>query len=340
MDSLLEIRNLKVSFFPAAGQVHAVRGVSLHVGRGESVGVVGESGSGKSVTFLSVLRLLASTGRITGGEILFDGKDLVRLSPGELKAVRGKSVSMIFQDPMSSLNPLIQAGKQVEEMITAHERGLSRAERRRRVLDLLHQVHIPEPEKRLRHYPHEFSGGMRQRVMIAMALACRPKLLIADEPTTALDVTIQDQIIRLLKQLQSDLDMSILFITHDLGVIAHLCTKVIVMYGGLVMEEAGIDDLFERPMHPYTRSLLASIPGLDRDRSLRLHPIAGSPPDMSHPPPGCPFAPRCPYAMRVCHLQQAPVIRLKGSRLSSCWLLAPGAPGEDNPLAGTEALDG
>ncbi len=332
MDELLRVHGLKVSFFTGAGEVQAVRGVSLSVGRGESVGVVGESGSGKSVTFLSVLRLLAPSGRITGGEILFEGGDLARLSRRQLRQVRGKSISMVFQDPMSSLNPLIQVGKQVEEMIAAHEQGLTSAQRRQKVLDLFRMVRIPEAEKRMNSYPHEFSGGMRQRVMIAMALACRPSLLIADEPTTALDVTIQDQIIKLLRQLQADMGMSILFITHDLGVIAELCTRVIVMYGGLVMEEAQIDEIFERPMHPYTQGLLESVPGVDRAKGSRLKPIAGSPPDMTRPPKGCPFAPRCPYAMRVCHGQPSPDRQLSGGRRSSCWLLAPDAPLEDNPF--------
>ena len=334
MAQLLEIRNLKTSFYTSGGEVQAVRGVSLSVGRGESVGVVGESGSGKSVTFLSVLRLMASNGKIKEGEILFEGEDLARMSSKALRAIRGGSISMIFQDPMSSLNPLITVGNQVSEMIWAHDRTMSASERAKKVMELFSLVRIPEAEKRFKSYPHEFSGGMRQRVMIAMALACRPSILIADEPTTALDVTIQDQILKLMRQVQAEMGMGIIFITHDLGVIAELCSRVVAMYGGLIMEEAPIDDLFERPMHPYTQGLLESIPGIARDKSSRLKPIGGSAPDMVKPPPGCPFAPRCPYARRICHDQVPPYTHFGEHRRSMCWLLVPGAPQEDNPFFG------
>ena len=334
MAQLLEIRNLKTSFYTSGGEVQAVRGVSLSVGRGESVGVVGESGSGKSVTFLSVLRLMASNGKIKEGEILFEGEDLARMSSKALRAIRGGSISMIFQDPMSSLNPLITVGNQVSEMIWAHDRTMSASERTKKVMELFSLVRIPEAEKRFKSYPHEFSGGMRQRVMIAMALACRPSILIADEPTTALDVTIQDQILKLMRQVQAEMGMGIIFITHDLGVIAELCSRVVAMYGGLIMEEAPIDDLFERPMHPYTQGLLESIPGIARDKSSRLKPIGGSAPDMVKPPPGCPFAPRCPYARRICHDQVPPYTHFGEHRRSMCWLLVPGAPQEDNPFFG------
>ena len=325
MPNLLEINQLKTSFFTGGGEVQAVRGVSLSIGRGESVGIVGESGSGKSVTFLSVLRLLASTGRIQGGEILFNGIDLARLSRREMRSIRGNQISMIFQDPMSSLNPLIPVGRQVSEMLWSHERELSAKEREERTLALFRMVRIPEADKRLKSYPHEFSGGMRQRVMIAMALACNPSLLIADEPTTALDVSIQDQILKLMRSLQAEVGMSILFITHDLGVIAELCSRVVVMYGGLIMEEAPIDDLFETPMHPYTQGLLASIPSIEQDKSQRLKPIAGSPPDMIHPPKGCPFAPRCPHARLICKDQLPPYTSIGEGRRSMCWLLTPGS---------------
>jgi oligopeptide transport system ATP-binding protein len=332
MPNLLEINNLKTSFLTGGGEVQAVRGVSFGIGRGESVGIVGESGSGKSVTFLSVLRLLASTGRIQGGEILFEGRDLVKFSRREMRDIRGKQISMIFQDPMSSLNPLIPVGKQVSEMLWSHNRAMSKSEQEKRTLELLRMVKIPEPEKRMKSFPHEFSGGMRQRVMIAMALACRPSLLIADEPTTALDVSIQDQILKLMRKLQAEVGMSILFITHDLGVVAELCSRVIVMYGGLVMEESPIDDLFASPQHPYTKGLLNSIPSITQDKAKRLTPIAGSPPDMIHPPAGCPFAPRCPYAREICIAQLPPYTVISEGRRSMCWLHTPDAPLTDNPF--------
>jgi len=331
-EPILTIRGLHTSFLTGGGVIPAVRGVDLHVDRGECLGIVGESGSGKSVTFLSVLRLLAPSGRIMAGEIRFGGRDLTRMTNRQIREVRGGGISMIFQDPASSLNPLLPIGDQVGEMLWAHDRSLSRRERDARVLELLRMVRIPEPEGRLRSYPHEFSGGMRQRVMIAMALACRPSLLIADEPTTALDVSIQDQILRQLRGLQAELGMSIAFITHDLGVIAELCSRVVVMYGGLVMEEALIDDLFEQPLHPYTIGLLASIPNIRQDKSQRLRPIPGSPPDMSHPPEGCPFAPRCPHAHNVCVTELPPMREFAGSRRCRCWLHAPEAPAEDNPF--------
>ncbi len=332
MANLLEIKDLKTSFLTSSGEVQAVRGVSLSIGKGESVGIVGESGSGKSVTFLSVLRLMASTGKIMQGEILFEGKNLIRMNRRQIRAIRGGRISMIFQDPMSSLNPLIPVGDQVAEMLWAHDRKMPKAKLEQMVLDLFRLVKIPEAEKRLKSFPHEFSGGMRQRVMIAMALACRPSLLIADEPTTALDVTIQDQILKLMRRLQAEIGMSILFITHDLGVVAELCSRVIVMYGGLIMEEAPIDDLFDNPMHPYTQGLLASIPSIDQDKSRRLQPIAGSPPDMIHPPQGCPFAPRCSYARQICMEEMPPYTHMGEHRRSMCWLLMPDAPRQDNPF--------
>ncbi len=294
MDNILEIKNLAISFNTSTGQVQAVRGVSFNVGRGECLGIVGESGSGKSVTSMSILKLLADTGSITEGEINFEGQDLVQMSKHRIRDIRGNKISMVFQDPMTSLNPLIPMGEQVEEMLWSHNRGLSKTELKKKGLDLFQLVRIPEPEKRYKSYPHEFSGGMRQRVMIAMALACHPDLLIADEPTTALDVTIQDQILKLLRSLQDEFGMSIMFITHDLGVVAEICTRVIVMYGGLIMEEAPIDEIFEAPKHPYTIGLLSSIPNIGEGSPHSFNPIPGSPPDMTNPPTGCPFAPRCP----------------------------------------------
>lgn len=332
MESIIEVKNLKTSFMTGNGEVQAVRGVSFQVGKGEILGIVGESGSGKSVTSMSILRLLADTAVIKEGEILFDGNDLTKVSKKEMQKIRGEQISMIFQDPMSSLNPLITVGKQVSEMIREHHKEISKEQAKQQVLELFARVRIPEPEKRYNAYPHEFSGGMRQRVMIAMALANKPKLLIADEPTTALDVTIQDQILKQLRGLQKDSETSIMFITHDLGVVAELCERVIVMYGGLIMEEAPIDDIFENPKHPYTLGLLASIPGLDKDKSQRLNPIPGSPPDMTNPPKGCPFAPRCPYARRICAQQCPEYVAVDEHHRSMCWLLQPDAPDEMNPF--------
>ena len=334
MEHILEVRDLQTSFLTSSGEVKAVRGVSFHVDKGESLGIVGESGSGKSVTSLSIMQLLAGTGRIVGGSVKLNGRELVGLSAKEMAAVRGREAAMIFQDPMTSLNPLMPVGEQVGEMLWSHDKSLTKAQRSERVIELFRLVRIPEPEKRLKSYPHEFSGGMRQRVMIAMALACKPDLLIADEPTTALDVSIQDQILKLMREIQREMGMSIVFITHDLGVVAELCSHVIVMYGGLIMEEAGIFDLFERPAHPYTMGLLASIPDMEQDKSKRLRPIVGSPPDMIRPPKGCPFAPRCPYARRICAEELPPVYSLGEGRSSRCWLLDPEAPAADNPLKG------
>ncbi len=332
METLLQVRDLHTSFLTSNGEVQAVRGVSFDVEKGKTLGIVGESGSGKSVTSLSILKLLGSTGRITGGSILLDGEELTTKSKKGMREVRGGRIAMIFQDPMTSLNPLLPLGDQVGEMIWAHNRSMSKKERQEKVIELFRMVRIPEPEKRLRAYPHEFSGGMRQRVMIAMALACRPELLIADEPTTALDVSIQDQILKLMRSLQQEIGMSIMFITHDLGVVAELADRIAVMYGGLIMEEADIFDIFKNPMHPYTMGLLASIPDMNQDKSKKLQPIPGSPPDMIHPPAGCPFAPRCSYAMRICADEMPEYYQTGENRRSMCWLLDPEAPAEGNPF--------
>lgn len=334
MEHILEVKDLQTSFLTSSGEVKAVRGVSFFVNKGESIGIVGESGSGKSVTSLSVMQLLVGTGKIIGGSVKLNGRELVGLSPKEMRSVRGKEVAMIFQDPMTSLNPLIPVGEQVGEMLWSHDKSLSKAQREERVIDLFRMVRIPEPETRLKSFPHEFSGGMRQRVMIAMALACKPDLLIADEPTTALDVSIQDQILKLMRSIQKEMGMSIMFITHDLGVVAELCSRVLVMYGGLIMEEANIYDVFENPLHPYTIGLIASIPDINQDKSKKLQPIIGSPPDMIHPPEGCPFAPRCPYACRICLHQLPPVFSAGEGHKSRCWLLAEDAPSSGNPLKG------
>ena len=330
-EPILRVEDLQTSFMTSAGEVQAVRGVSFTVHKGEILGIVGESGSGKSVTSMSVLRLLADTARIKSGKVEFEGTDLTKVSDRQMREIRGQKIAMVFQDPMSSLNPLIPVGKQVAEMIRVHHPDIKPDELKKKTLQLFKDVRIPEAEKRLKAYPHEFSGGMRQRVMIAMALANHPDLLIADEPTTALDVTIQHQILKQMRALQQEYGTSIIFITHDLGVVAELCDRVVVMYGGLVMEQADIYDLFENPLHPYTMGLLASVPGLNKDKKERLQSIPGSPPDMTRPPKGCPFASRCAYACNICAQECPPFVEV-GSRSARCWLLQPDAPAEGNPL--------
>lgn len=329
---ILSVENLSTSFFTSNGRVNAVRDVSFTLRQGEVLGIVGESGSGKTVTSLSILQLLGGSGRITGGRIVFDGTDLVSAPKKLLRQTRGNRIAMVFQDPMSSLNPLMPIGKQIGEMIKTHQPKISAAALKQEVLHLLELVRIPEPEKRYQSYPHEFSGGMRQRVMIAIALACKPDILIADEPTTALDVTIQDQILKLMRNLRDEFQTSIIFITHDLGVVAELCTRVIVMYGGKIMEEAAVDDIYEQPAHPYTMGLLASVPNIAQDKSKRLLSIPGSPPDMIRPPAGCPFAPRCSYARNICNAQEPPKVEVAPGHFSSCWLLVPEAPAQNNPF--------
>lgn len=330
MSTLLNVNELHTSFHTQDGEVKAVKGVGFHLEKGETLGIVGESGSGKSVTSLSILKLLPPAGRIEAGEILLDDINLVEADKSMMKDVRGGKVAMIFQDPMSCLNPLIPVGKQVEEMIAIHEKH-SKSELKEMVLELFRKVQIPDPVKRYTSYPHEFSGGMRQRVMIAMALACKPSVLIADEPTTALDVTIQDQILKLLRSLQDEMQMSIIFISHNLGVVAEICSRVMVMYGGMVMEYASIHDIFGNPKHPYTMGLLNSIPSIDQDRSVALESIPGSPPDMTNPPEGCPFHPRCRYAKKICSIKVPPVTAVSEDHGSRCWLLHEDAPKNNNP---------
>jgi len=332
MSRLLSVNNLHTSFFTQDGEIKAVKGVSFHLDKGETLGIVGESGSGKSVTSLSILRLLPPAGRIVGGGINLSDTDIISADRSTLRDIRGAKVAMIFQDPMSSLNPLIPVGRQVEEMIQTHEKH-SKKELRELVLELFEKVQIPDPAKRYDSYPHEFSGGMRQRVMIAMALACKPSLLIADEPTTALDVTIQDQILKLLRSLQDEMQMSIIFISHNLGVVAEICSRVMVMYGGMVMEYANIYDVFNNPKHPYTMGLLKSIPSITQDREAPLQSIPGSPPDMSNPPEGCPFHPRCQYARKICNLKVPPIVDVSEDHGSRCWLLNNNAPGDNNPFS-------
>ena len=321
---LLSVRNLKTSFFTHVGEVKAVRGISFDVNEGEVLGIVGESGSGKSVTSLSIMGLLQYPGRVVDGEILLNGEDILTYSKNQMRRVRGKEIAMIFQDPMTSLNPVYTIGNQIMEMILEHEK-MSRREARARAIERLKLVGIPAAEKRIDSYPHEFSGGMRQRVMIALALSCNPKLLIADEPTTALDVTIQAQILNLIKKLNRQFGMTTMLITHDLGVVATVCDKVAVMYGGLIMEYGTADEIFYHPRHPYTMGLLGSIPHVDGGEKRRLIPIDGTPPDLINPPKGCPFSTRCKYCMNVCTREQPPYFAEDKHR-TMCWMLDADAP--------------
>ena len=321
---LLSVRDLKTSFFTHVGEVKAVRGISFDVNEGEVLGIVGESGSGKSVTSLSIMGLLQYPGRVVDGEILLNGEDILTYSKDQMRKVRGKEIAMIFQDPMTSLNPVYTIGNQVMEMILEHEK-MTKREARARAIEMLKLVGIPAAEKRIDSYPHEFSGGMRQRVMIALALSCNPKLLIADEPTTALDVTIQAQILSLIKSLNKQFGMTTMLITHDLGVVATVCDKVAVMYGGLIMEYGTVDEIFYHPRHPYTMGLLGSIPHVDGGEKRRLIPIDGTPPDLINPPKGCPFSARCKYCMNVCTQEQPPYFAEDKHR-TMCWLLDADAP--------------
>lgn len=321
---LLSVRNLKTSFFTHVGEVKAVRGISFDVNEGEVLGIVGESGSGKSVTSLSIMGLLQYPGRVVDGEILLNGEDILTYSKDQMRKVRGKEIAMIFQDPMTSLNPVYTIGNQVMEMILEHEK-MTKREARARAIEMLKLVGIPAAEKRIDSYPHEFSGGMRQRVMIALALSCNPKLLIADEPTTALDVTIQAQILSLIKSLNKQFGMTTMLITHDLGVVATVCDKVAVMYGGLIMEYGTADEIFYHPRHPYTMGLLGSIPHVDGGEKRRLIPIDGTPPDLINPPKGCPFSTRCKYCMNVCTREQPPYFAEDKHR-TMCWMLDADAP--------------
>lgn len=318
-DLLLSVRQLKTSIFSEDGPVQAVRGIDLSLKRGERLGIVGESGCGKSVSMLSVMRLLSENAKVSAEEIRFDGEELSRRSDREMRKLQGKELSMIFQDPMTSLNPLFSIGEQLTAPIRRHL-GLSGKEAEARALRVLEQVGIPDPAKRMRQYPHELSGGMRQRVMIAIAISCDPKLLIADEPTTALDVTIQAQILELLERMTGERGMAMILITHDLGVIAGMCTRVLVMYGGLVMEEGTVRDIFYRTAHPYTKGLLDSIPNSERKK---LIPIFGTPPDLLNPPEGCPFAARCPHAMKLCRAAKPALTEVSEGHRSACWLLHP-----------------
>ena len=320
-DTILDVGNLHTSFFTPVGEVKAVGGVSFSLKKGSVLGIVGESGSGKSVTMLSILRLLGTSGRVTKGSIDFDGTDLAEVSEKAMADLRGNRISMIFQDPMTSLNPVLSIGYQLKEPLLRHSR-CSSGEALSRSLDMLRKVGIEPAEKRVKQYPHQFSGGQRQRIMIAMALSCRPDLLIADEPTTALDVTVQAQILELMKDLQNQFGTSIILITHDLGVIAGMADRVIVMYGGHVVEEGARRDIFYSSAHPYTKGLLRSVPNPDQLLRQRLIPIEGQPPDLLSPPAGCPYAARCPETMRICMDYEPPMTAVSDGHRSACWLLA------------------
>ncbi len=317
--TLLNVRDLETKFFTQDGVVHAVNGISYHVDEGETVAIVGESGSGKSVGVMSLIRLIASPpGKIVNGSVVFDGQELMDLAEEDLRHIRGNRIAMIFQDPMTSLNPVLTIGRQITESLELHM-SMNRNQSRERAIELLDLVGIPAAASRLDDYPHQFSGGMRQRVMIAMGLSCNPQLLIADEPTTALDVTIQAQIIDLVDRLRKELGMAIIWITHDLGVVAGMAERVIVMYAGFIIEAATVNDLYAQPHHPYTLGLLRSIPRLDEAHKERLVPIDGLPPDLLDEPSHCPFAPRCEFVIEKCWQENPPLETVADDHLSACW---------------------
>jgi oligopeptide/dipeptide ABC transporter ATP-binding protein len=317
-EPLLTVDDLRVQFRTSRGVVHAVNGISFDIAAGETLGIVGESGCGKSVTSLALMGILARNARVAGGSAVFEGRDLLQMPDEELRRIRGKDVAMIFQDPMTSLNPVLTIGRQIREALETHF-GMDRSAADKRVTELLDQVGIPSAKARLKDYPHQFSGGMRQRAMIAMALACEPKLLIADEPTTALDVTIQAQILDVLRRLVQEHDTALILITHDLGVVAGMCERVNVMYGGMFMETGTARDIFARPRHPYTLGLLESVPRLDSRRHEPLKPIEGNPRDMLTAPDACPFAPRCRYEVEESRLEVPPLIEIEPGHFVACF---------------------
>ena len=316
--AMLEVKDLHTSFFTPVGEVKAVNGVSFTLDQGKVLGIVGESGSGKSVTAYSVMQILEKTGKIVSGSIKFNGQELVGAGEKVMKTIRGNKISIIFQDPMTSLNPTYTIGHQLMEAILLHT-NRNKKQAWDRAVEMLRLVNVNEPEKRMKQYPYEFSGGMRQRVMIAMALACEPDILIADEPTTALDVTIQAQILELMQSLQKELGMAIIMITHDLGVVAQMCDEVIVMYAGSICEQGTADEIFYNPKHEYTKGLMRSIPTVDSDGS-RLHPISGTPIDLLNMPKGCPFAPRCDAAMKICMRQRCERMQINADHQAACWM--------------------
>ena len=316
--ALLEVNDLHTSFFTPAGEVKAVNGVSFYLDSGKVLGIVGESGSGKSVTAYSIMQILEKTGKIVSGSVKFDGQELVGIGEKGMKKIRGNKISIIFQDPMTSLNPTYTIGHQLMEAIRLHT-NRSKKEAWDRAVEMLKLVNVNEPEKRMKQYPFEFSGGMRQRVMIAMALACEPDILIADEPTTALDVTIQAQILELMQKLQKELGMAIIMITHDLGVVAQMCDEVIVMYAGSICEQGTADEIFYNPKHEYTKGLMRSIPTVDNDGE-KLEPIAGTPIDLLNMPQGCPFAPRCDAAMKICLRERCERMQINDMHQAACWV--------------------
>lgn len=332
-ERILDVKDLHVSFDTYAGEVKVLRGINFHVNKGESLAIVGESGSGKSVTVQTVMKLIPMPpGRIKQGVINFEGEDIVKKTDKEMQKIRGGKIGMIFQNPLSSLNPTMTVGAQIVEGILLHQK-ISKKEAIEKAIEMLKLVGLPNPEKRFKQYPHEFSGGMRQRVVIAIALSCNPDLLIADEPTTALDVTIQAQILDLMNDLKKKLNTAIIMITHDLGVVADIAERVIVMYGGEIMEEAPVKDLFYQPAHPYTWGLLQSMPRLDIDREKEnLQSIEGTPPDLLQPPVGCPFAARCEYAMAVCKEKKPGFFQVNETHKVACWLKHENAPKVENPV--------
>jgi oligopeptide/dipeptide ABC transporter ATP-binding protein len=314
------VEDLHTQFFTSRGVVRAVDGASLHIDVGETLGVVGESGCGKTMTALSILRLVPDPGKIVSGRVLFRGKDVTKMDDEEIREFRGNDVGMIFQDPMTSLNPVTKIGRQIEEAMTAHER-FTPQQAKTRVIELLKRVRVPAAERRVNDYPHQFSGGMRQRAMIAMGLANEPSLLIADEPTTALDVTVQAQIIQLMKQLNRELGTAMMLITHNMALVASLCQRVVVMYAGRVVEEGPVEQIFNSPQHPYTWSLLRSVPRVDEARKDRLVSIKGLPPDLSNPPPGCKFHPRCPFVVEKCKHEEPELGEVAANQVARCWVL-------------------
>lgn len=337
-ETLLKIEDLHTQFFTSRGVVRAVDGVSLHVDVGETLGVVGESGCGKTMTALSILRLVPEPGRITSGSIKFRGRDVTKMDDDEIRDFRGNDVAMIFQDPMTSLNPVTKVGFQIEEAMTAHDR-FTPTLAKGRVVELLKRVRVPAAESRVKDYPHQFSGGMRQRAMIAMGLSNEPSLLIADEPTTALDVTVQAQIIQLMKQLNRELGTAMMLITHNMALVASLCQRVVVMYAGRIVEEGPVEQIFKSPQHPYTWSLLRSVPRVDEARKDRLVSIKGLPPDLLNPPPGCKFHPRCPFVIDRCKADPEPQLEdVAANQVARCWVLMRNVKSEDVAAAKESAL--